>query len=64
MTADHQCATCAAFFDYTDGSNRGECRRHAPVLSGDCDLPWPQVAYFEWCFEFIETSPNGEGGAS
>ena len=51
------CQTCAAFNDWTDGSNRGECRRRAPGMVGD-EL-WPLVARFEWCAEFLPK----EGGA-
>jgi hypothetical protein len=59
----NRCETCRCWFDFDDGSDTGECRRHAPVIVAallrrkvmSAEPPghaiWPYTHKDDWCGE-------------
>lgn len=43
---------------YEEGYNKGECRKHSPVITTQGLSRWPNVMESEWCGEFEKR--NGE----
>lgn len=49
------CKTCKAFS--VEFGQRGQCRRHAPILIlelSNTDPQWPTIFAEQWCCDYIE----------
>lgn len=47
-----RCGNCKFFKKYDSEDNRGECRKHSPVITNQGLSRWPVVVDSEWCGEF------------
>jgi hypothetical protein len=46
------CKNCKYFKPYSAEDDRGECRKHAPIISVHGLSRWPLVREEEWCGDF------------
>jgi hypothetical protein len=55
------CGDCAYHEPTKHQGERGECRRHAPILWGSVAY-WPKVAAEDWCGDHNQTEALRSGG--
>ena len=53
------CENCKNFKEYSKDKHeddRGECRRHSPIISLNGVSRWPMVVMSDWCGDFEKKS--------